>query len=377
MIQTPKHSGVTRWAALCCSFAILAPLRLQATVARYNVTDLRVTYGNDLLNFRGMSKGGILTGNNSTDLVQIQNGVRTNVKITDEGGYLPFNDNGIAYNKSTAPLHLRTLTTQGVNTDTGYVPQGNNLHLEGQNRIGTVVGQEVGLPDINDPSGGFIYDPVNGGRVVQQLGGVTNVSSFHAVNDIGQIGGYGITSGQGHLYLWTPGQPAISLANTTNGKVEALNNAAQVVGEIGSHSFFWDHGTLTRPGTRLVEDPAHPGTFNEIITEDGAVDISEDGVVVGGASVRSVPGYTAPLRPLKGYLWTLEGGLVWLDDLVDPSLGIQIIAGLNIADDGSIFATGYKTGSNARQYFLLSPVPEPTAGALLLVGMFLGTYRRR
>ena len=350
----------------------------QASTIRYSVEHLQAVYGADLRSFSGMSRGGVLTATTGTIGVHIQNGQRTDIPTTVPGGYRPYDDRGIRYYVPDGSPGLFTLAVNGTRTNTGYVPQGTSLSLSGGNGIGTVVGRESPLPTTggNLPTGGFIYDPVNGGRTVQQLGGA-RVVQFDAVNDAGYLVGYGLNAAnRGNLFLWRDGEPAISLVQTNDGTANAINEAAQVVGIANGSAFLWDRGSLTRPASKLVEDPAHLGTFNEVVTFSGAYDISEDGMVVGYAEVRTVPGFTAPLHGQKGWMWTAEGGLIWLDDLIDPALGFQLGSGVSISDNGQILARGYVAGSNAVQDFLITPIPEPGTTALLLAGVVL-CYRRR
>ena len=125
-----------------------------------------------------------------------------------------------------------------------------------------------------------------------------------------------------------------------------------------------------------MEDPARPGIFNESVSSSFAKDINEDGVVVGSAGLRSVPGFTKPSHNAWGWMWTKDGGLVWLNDLIDPALGIDIISGINITDDGRILAGGYVAGSTEFQYFLLT-VPEPSTAGLLILSCLVFARRRR
>jgi len=259
------------------------------------------------------------------------------------------------------------------------VPQGTSLSLNGSNRIGTVVGRESPLPTTggNLSMGGFIYDPVNGGRTVQQLGGA-RVVQFDAVNDAGYLVGYGLNAAnRGNLFLWRDGEPAIPLVQTNDGSANAINEAAQVVGIANGSAFLWDRGSLTRPVSRLVEDPSHPGTFNEAVTFSSADDISEGGLMTGTADLRAVPGFGYPRGGSLGWIWTKEGGLQWLNDLIDPSLGYSITGGLAIADNGQILATGYVTGSGVQQNFLLTIVPEPSVVGMLILGAFISCRRKR
>ena len=348
----------------------------EASVIRYSVEHLQGTYGADL-QFNGLSKGGVLTAVSAQNLVRIANGQRTDTPITVPGGYKPYDDRGISYYVPDGSPGVSMLDANGTNTNTGYDSQGYDITLNGSNRQGVIVGNQQGIVNGAVLNHGFIYDPSTGGRLVQQLGGV-RVVHFDAVNDAGYLVGYGLgaTVPRGHLYLWRDGEPAIPLVTTSSGSANAINAAAQVVGYADGGAFFWDSGNLYRPVHKLVEDPSHLGTFNEAVTYSGAEDISEDGIAVGYAGLRSVPGYTAPLHE-RAWLWTKDGELLWLDDLIDPSLGFELGAAFHIADNGQILVRGYVNGSNQIQDFLLTPTPEPSTMGLAVFGLAMYIRRRR
>jgi probable HAF family extracellular repeat protein len=85
------------------------------------------------------------------------------------------------------------------------------------------------------------------------LGGTGGNS--YGVNNSGQVTGVAVTSaGQGHAFLWTPGQGMIDLGTlegSTTSRGSAVNASGQVTGFSGSHAFRWtpesgmlDLGTL-------------------------------------------------------------------------------------------------------------------------------------
>ena len=360
-----------------------------ASSIRYSVQHLQAVYGADLTISRlgkdGTMSGGSRNGNSAENhLVVIRSGVRNDLPPTTGIALSSsFNAQGNA-NVVRSPggtlAGIGLLNESGLVTALPYTPQGTSLTLRDSNRIGTVVGSETPLPLSGGRyrTGGFIYDPVNGGRTVRQLGGV-DVTSFHSVNDAGYLVGYGLTQDtrQGYLFLWREGEAAIPLVKNIGGIADAINEAGQVVGIANDTAFFWDRGTLTSPVHKLVEDPAHPGTFNDAVSFSEGTDVSESGMMVGIAEFRSVPGSTIPAFANRGYLWTAEGGLIWLDDVIDPALGYTITGAMSIADNGQILATGFLAGSSVQQNFLLSLIPEPSVGAFLLVGMALLSRRRR
>ncbi len=253
--------------ALWFSLTLLLGEITRASVSRYNVTDLQATYGNDL-NFFGLSKNGILSARSSPGfLSKVENRVRADL---DNTSYItPFNNQGFAYRYPDGPGEpLTKLTPDGTVRNTGYIQQAVEMTLSGQNRLGVVVGQESGeLTTGTYPSGGFIYDPATGGRIVQEMGGV-DVIHFHRVNDAGYLAGFGITqddTAHGGLFLWITGQPAIQLL-PTEGYAQALemNEAGQVVGWDGVNAFIWKSGTLNQPIRFNVPDPGRPGIVNQV-----------------------------------------------------------------------------------------------------------------
>jgi hypothetical protein len=366
MKTKPLHS------VLVLLFA-LSSARSGAAVAKYAVTDLQAAYGADL-QFQGMSKGGVLTANKDglPIIVRVQNGVRTDTPVPI-GNYAAYNNQGVSYNEVHGEIHV--LTVDGTITPTGFQSPASYLEFGGQNRTGTIVGHVPENLTGFLPAGGFVYDPVNGGRVVEERDG-TYVFNFERVN-AGALVGIGLWKDtlRGGLFLWVDGQPAINLFDSSDSQALAINEAAQIVGRVGEDAFIWDKGVLTRPARYFVADPAHPGVTNQVITGAAAIDISETGLVVGASSVKSVPGFTRPASGVMGWIYTKEGGLQWMDDLIDPTLGYQITGGNTIADDGTIYATGYLIGSNIPHQFLLTPLPEPGTCVLMMFGM--GTLLRR
>lgn len=368
---------------LSCFLSIFSyATQADASISRYAAIDLQATYGSDLT-FRGMSKNGTLTGYAPNPaLVKVQNGIRTETAREANWGYVPYNDQGISYRYQNIPgSTLTALNPDGTVTDTGYHLQGNSMSLNGHNRLGTVVGAEGGLTTNIFASGGFIYDPVNGGRLVETIDDVS-VIAFERINDAGYIVGHGLTDGGNGsgTYLWREGRPALQLVNDASlGDSEArgINEAGQVIGLVGRDAFFWNGTSLLRPARYSVQDPTHPGTFNQVITSASCRGLSEDGMVVGAAGVRTVPGFTKPTSGVKGWIWTAEDGLVWMDDLIDPALGFQLTGAIDLADDGSILATGFLNGSNVPHQFLLTPVPEPSVLLLSILGVGLAIRRRR
>ncbi len=339
-----------------------ALLPAEATLTHYTVTDLQATYG-DNFSFGRMSKDGTLIGSDldTHRLVSIQRGA-----FTSQG-----------YFYSAFGGELVRFLGDGTVESTGFTTPG-DMFPAGQGRNGQVVGKVNAYPGAYLGSSGIVYDPIRGGSVVEEMGGVY-VIEFQRINDANHIAGYGLNkeeTAHSGVFLWRDNEPAIQVLLNGDAYATGLNNADQVVGILGGDSFFWDAGNLYRPVRFHVPDPAHPGVTNQAVTEAYAYDVSETGVMTGAATLRSVPGFTTPASHNKGYLWSLTDGLVWLDDLIDYMPTVQLTSGRVLADDGTIFADGFTNGIY-HQYLLTPIIPEPSASIFLLTSLGYACLLRR
>ena len=262
----------------------------------------------------------------------------------------------------------------GVFSDVGYTPRGTGLVLGRQNSRGTIVGRESGVPGLS----GFVYSPEAGGQGVDTLGGV-EVTNFTAINNNDWIIGNGIAStANGNvsgMFLWMPGEDGLLLAPGF-GEPEGINDFGQVIGAQGSGAFFWDDGDFQFISDVFSPDPLNPEQMINLTVLGGAFGINSRGEVTGFSSIRPEFGYDGPTG-LNGWLWTEDEGLLFLDDLVAPTDAYHFTGGLAIAEDGSILTAGSIPGSDDVQHFLLTPIPEPGAVALVVLGMFVFCRRRR
>ncbi len=362
--------------ALCASIAIG-----EGADIRYRVTHLQETYGNDLF-FYGMSPGGTISGQSPSAYTTILGeDVRTFPYPFRDSSLLGYHgDTGVIYAErydgEGAFYSIFTIDRDGNIADTGYVPRGTSMFLGRQNGLGQIVGDEEGgsIPG----SAGFLYTPGVGAQSFDTLGGV-DVTRFSAINNAGWIIGNGIgTTAEGTVggaWLWVPGQEAVLIREGFPEPV-AINDAGQIVGFSGSAGFFWENGAYQVISNVLVPDPNNPAIIRNAAGLSGASDINASGSVVGASTLRATPGYSGPLGE-RGWIWSKSEGLLFLDDLIDSSSGYTLGLGISIATDGTILAAGRIPGCNEVQHFLLTPIPEPGAPALLLVASAFLLLRRR
>jgi len=253
------------------------------------------------------------------------------------------------------------------------------MNLWRQNNLGVIVGRESGIPDAegNPSSEGFIYSPLTGGQRFDVLGDV-KVTRFSAINNEGWIIGNGIAStANGNvsgMFLWVPGEDGLLLAPGF-GVPRQINDAGQIIGRDGGSAFLWDDGNFQIISDVLVPDPDDPTMINNATVFGSAHGLNASGDVVGFINLRDVPGFERPFVGQGGWIWTAEEGLLILDDLIDPNLGLHLWSGIAIDDAGRILADAEIDGEI--QHFLLTPIPEPGAAGLLVFGLLIGLRRRR
>jgi hypothetical protein len=198
----------------------------------------------------------------------------------------------------------------------------------------------------------------------------TNFSSIaYGVNNAAQIVGMG----DGKAFLFTPtGIQFGQLMGTTtylntSGTAYGINALGQVVGANSDGTAFLFTPTVPNGTTgNSISLGSLPGA-----TSMAAKAVNDAGAVVGSGAF---PGIGNSL----GFLWTNSGGLMNLNNLLDPVTGagwtIQIPLAMN--NTGQIAGNGLLNGVPAG--FLLTPVPEPSTIALsTLAVLFLGNRRCR
>ncbi len=208
-------------------------------------------------------------------------------------------------------------------------------HFYDMNASGHVVGQALDRAFLWANNQLTYLDSTFGGQA----------SSAYAINDAGQVIGRASTG-----FLWDQGN-VTQLPETAMD----INNRGQVL----LLSSVWEDGTLT-PIPLL---PLLPGSIPEA-TEFRAEAINDRGQVVA--------------RQTEKYLIDPESGLGarYRNLLWDPVLGSQDLTSL-VGDDplewgfalvNDINSAGQIVGIRENEAFLLTPVPEPSSGWLLVVG---------
>lgn len=250
---------------------------------------------------------------------------------------------------------------------------------------------------------GFLYQPANPAIKIYS-------QTVKAINDSGQfitMNGYG--SGPGYLYN------ADNSRTTLNGQLSysnvalpmALNNAGQVVGIVNIGGARYDAVMWDQQGNPISLN-TRSGAFSE---ESFAIGINSSGTVLGyrytstfdvdsfiwtqsgglvslGAPVNVDYKYAAKASAIndsgvvignfgtRGFYWTQDTGMVFLDQLVDGLTPYDVIEATGINDAGLIVGSIQRNG-NIWHAFVLTPVPEPRSAALMLLGSALMVIQLR
>lgn len=245
---------------------------------------------------------------------------------------------------------------------------------------GIVAGPDVAsyAVAINDKGvvGGGIYSDVAGSArgfifhdgIVEHIGTFGgSFSTVTAINNLGAAAGYAaIANDFAHAYIYQDGTlQDIGVLYGDGSNYDSygndINNLGEVAGSSGSSPMVYSGGIMTRL--------AHPSDYGGVANA-----LNDHSVVVGYSFARGVPGET-------GYFAFVYANdvLVDLNTLVDPLGGWQLTSAADINNAGQILGTACQN-SNCLSV-LLTPVPEPATGLMLLVGLGvlapLTTRRRR
>jgi probable HAF family extracellular repeat protein len=234
----------------------------------------------------------------------------------------------LANNKTHAFLY-----SGGSLQDLGVLPGGSSSAASGINDSGEI----VGTADDGGVNHAFIY-AVGHMQALQTWGG--NGSQGNAINNLGQVVGSAVYSGANHAFLYSGGE----LLDLGPGEANGLNNLGQVVGTDGSHAFLYSAGTKVDLGT-------FGGEYSM------ALGINDNGQAVGWAWDSQAE---------ERAFVTRGNQIVDLNTLIDPASGWSLYEATGINNDGQIVGYGFDNGD--WQAFLLNPIPEPPAMALLLLG---------
>jgi hypothetical protein len=236
-------------------------------------------------------------------------------------------------------------------------------------------GQVAGNAIVGGVGAAFLFKPqtLNGstGTVINPFGG----GKGSIVNDHGQVAG---VTGAG-VVLWQPTAPnamtgsaaPIGVSSNENTPIK-INSSGQIAGgDESTGPFLWRPSTPN--GIAGTATPIARFPNLEIVEVN---DLNDAGVVLG----TSYGGNPFSFRP---WIWSVEDGLIDINQLLLPA---DVAAGWTIERSGAINNNGYivalatltEPGSApVARTVLLAPIPEPTAGALLLAGITATLMRRQ
>jgi probable HAF family extracellular repeat protein len=242
-----------------------------------------------------------------------------------------------------------TLTNIGALLPVDYA----NSYATAINDHGTVGG--TAIPPVGEGWRGFVYQ---GGSIqtIGTFGG--DYSVLEALNNHDAATGYAALNGPAlnqptHAFYYRNGalQDLGTLGGTSSEGLD-LNDTGDVVGwsdltaDAGIHPFVYRNGSLV-----------DLGTLGGLTGEAHA--INNGGAIVGNS-------YLTGNAALHAFLYR-DGTLLDLNSLIDPAAGWQLTDAYDINDAGQILGTACQGGNCTA--VLLSPVPEPARGALLLAGL--------
>ncbi|MCA9186991.1 MAG: hypothetical protein R3E01_33585 [Pirellulaceae bacterium] len=305
---------------------------------------------------------------------------------------------GYTYNDSGDFVTRGFLWKDGVLTTLSDLPGGDDQSIASDiNNDGTIVGYSlagdgfhmVSWDDdlaIHDLERGYGQNVSNAGEFVGRtppshgvlirdgvrtslgdLPGGEIYSRAFGINDHSQVVGESIASDGLHAFLWEDGSMLDlgGLSGFTESHAQSVNNLGQIVGwsidADGRSAVMWQDG-------EIVDLGALPGA----VGNNGAWAINDQLQVVGNSQV--APG----LSGFRGFLWDSENGMRDLNDLTDgiPD-GWTIGGAVGINSSSQIAASIIDSNGDFRRAVLLTPVPEPNSGLVLLAGVAAVVYRGR
>jgi probable HAF family extracellular repeat protein len=363
----PVAIGVACW-ALSCNIGNAGIEYSLANLGKLNGT---ISYGNSI-NAKGHVAG------IGEDQFNNQHAVFHDGSLHDLGALFP-GEVSYAYSINDQDHVVGSHGINGSGTSRAFLYDG------AMHDIGTLGGVSAGANDINSTgqvtgfaftagspqqlSHAFLWTPTSANGtigVMVDLGTLGGSSSTgFAINASGQVTGISDTSGGGlqHAFLWKPTTPGANTGTMYDlGKPGEYSNATGInaVGQITGTYY-----SSTSGGNRgYVWTPTTPNGTTGTMVDLGTL----GGTYVSGNAINSA-GQIIGTSGIVGdsdnhaFLYTAARGIVDLNLLIDPMSGWQLNEAIGINELGQI--TGYGTFNNARQIFVLSPVPEPSGLALI------------
>src|SRR2546421_6024179 len=250
-------------------------------------------------------------------------------------------------------------------------------------------GQVTGQSWLGTNARGFVWTPTTPNGT---YGSMVEIGALHdgdgqsnpaGINEAGQItGSSNNTAGATHAFLWNPAVPngstgtMVDLGDLPGGydlsQGNAINNRGQVTGisytATGSRAFLWTPNSPNDSSSAMIALGVLPWA-----TDSEGLAINSRGDVVGEAQT---------IDRFGAFLWTPEEGMLDLQTLIDLGRdGWKLTRAHGINDAGQIVGFGYYDPTGVyignRRAFLLTPIPEPTPVAvMILVGSIIFTRGR-
>jgi probable HAF family extracellular repeat protein len=246
-------------------------------------------------------------------------------------------------------------TLHDIGTLGGWSSAGNAINAGGE-----VTGVSTIVPGPNpSDSHAFLFD--GSMHDLGTLGGSN--SQGNAINDSGQVCGWSqLVAGNStvHGFVYDGSLHDIGTLGGPNSEARGINNSGQLTGDsdiagnAGRHAFMYD------------------GAMHDLGTLGGAnsygLAINQAGEIVGDSQTSTGTDTM--------FLWTKDTGMVDLNTLIDPNMGVVLNTALGINDFGQI--VGDCLVGDTTYAVLLTPVPEPSTFLLaVLAGLMVGGRMRR
>lgn len=284
------------------------------------------------------------------------------------------------------------LWQRGATIDLGPLPGGFTSMAQGINNRGQIVGG-ARLESTDDLR--VFHAAIWNDRAITPLEELPEAreSMAFAINALGQAVGYSDAPGGRRPVVWIGGE--VSPLSSDVGEAQDINNRGQVVGTVGTSAVRWELGTsgdtllgdlpggadsstafaINQTGQIVGQGSAADGVHaflwsNGIMIDLGvlpgsetsrAFDINDRGQVVGTSR-------DGGIAANRAFLWE-NGEMFDLNALVDDLDGWLLLSAQAINNRGQIVGQAFSADLSEFHAFLLTPVPEPRAAGLLLLGL--------